>query len=123
MNISKLFSTARQIIENEKESLFTNFQKNNRPSGLEYIKNNCVDYLFEAIKDDVIAASESAKIIIKHINAEVIDYTDENSVKIASIRYNGVMSVDGEIEEIYEVWHFKYDGWNWKLAGIEQVKE
>lgn len=121
MKLANFFATARQIIENDKEALFTDFQKNNRPSGIGYIKNNCVDYMFEAIKEDVLAASESSKVIIKSVSAEVIDYTDDNGIKIASVRYIGVISVDGELDDINEVWHFKYDGWNWKLAGIEQV--
>lgn len=121
MKFSNIFASARQILENNKEEMFSEFQKNNRPSGLEYIKNHCVDYLFESIKDDVLAASESAKVIIKSITAEVVDYTNENGVKIASIHYNCVMSIDGEIEDINEVWHYKYNGWSWLLAGIEQI--
>ena len=121
MKFTNIFATARQIIENDKEELFTNFQKNNRPSGLDYIKKNCVDYFFDAIKDTVLSASESDKIVIKSISAEVIDYTDDNGVKIASIRYTCTMSINEEIEDFDEVWHFKYNGWSWLLAGIEQV--
>ena len=118
---SNIFSTARQVIENEKESLFINFQKNNRPSGLTYIKDHCVDYMFEAIKDDVFSAPESSKLIIKSISAEVIDYSDYDGVKLATIQYSSVLSIDGELEEVEEFWHFKYNGWSWLLAGIEQV--
>lgn len=121
MKLTNIFATPRQIIENDKESMFAKFQKNNRPSGIGYIKDNCVDYMFEAIKEDVLSTSEASKVIIKSVSAEVIDYNDENGVKIASIHYICTMVIDEEIEEIDEVWHFSYSGWNWKLAGIEQV--
>lgn len=121
MKFTNIFATARQILENDKEELFTNFQKNNRPSGFGYIQKHCEEYMFEAIKDDVLTASETSKLIIKSVSAEVIDYDDSNGTKVASVRYTAVIVVDGEAEDIDEAWHFKYDGWNWKLAGIEQM--
>lgn len=115
-----LFATAADVLENNKSKYFIDFQKNNRPSGLGYIERHCVDYFFEAIHEDVKAANEVSVIIVKSINATVIDVSQEGTHKVGTIRYNAVLSVDGEVETIDEFWHFVYDGWNWKLAGIEQ---
>lgn len=119
------FTTSRQLIEKEKETYFLEFQKNNRPSGLEYIKNNTLDYMFEAIKDDVLAANEHAFIVVKKIDAKIVDFDDTMgySNKVASVQYMATISTDGNMEDINEIWHFKYDGWHWKLAGIQQANQ
>jgi predicted lipid-binding transport protein (Tim44 family) len=116
-----MFATARQILEEEKESLFIKFQQNNRPSGLSYIKAHCVDYLFEAMKDNILANPEDDKVVVKSIEANIIDYDDSNGTKIASVHYTCVISTNGQEDDIDEFWHFKYTGWNWHLTGIEQV--
>ena len=118
-----IFASSNDVLENEKEDLFINFQKNNRPSGLSYIKDHTMDYLFEALKDDVLAANEETKIVIKSIEANVVDIEGKGSSKVGSVHYQAVILVDGIEEFIDEMWHFQYSGWNWKLAGIEQFAE
>lgn len=117
-----IFATAADVLENKKNEYFINFQKNNKPSGLNYIAMNCEDYFFDAIKEDVKIANEASSIVVKYIDAEVIDVTKEGTHKVGTIRYEAVLIVDGVVEEIDEFWHFVYDGWNWKLAGIEQIE-
>lgn len=116
-----MFQKAETKLQNNKETFFINFQKSNKPSNIDYIKANTVDYFFEAIQDDVLAGNDAARVVIKAIEAEVIDITDEGSKQVGSVHYQASISTDGNVEEINEVWHYVYTGGVWKLAGIEQV--
>lgn len=116
-----IFSSPAKLLENNKEKFFTEFQKMNRPSGLEYVREHTVDYLFDALKDMVLDSNEDSKIFVKSIEAEIVDLEGAGKGKIGSVHYQAIISVDGNEESIDEVWHFQYSGLNWKLAGIEQV--
>ena len=116
-----MFQKAETKLQNNKETFFINFQKSNKPSGIEYIKANTVDYLFESIQDDVLAGNDGARVVIKALEAEVIDIDDEGSKQVGSVHYQATIVTDGTSEEINEVWHYVYAGGVWKLAGIEQV--
>lgn len=117
-----LFSSPAELLDQNKAKFFTEFQKMNRPSGLEYVREHTVDYLFDALKDMVLESNEDSKIFVKSIESEIVDLEGAGKGKIGSVHYQAVISVDGVEEAINEVWHFVYSGFSWKLAGIEQVE-
>jgi hypothetical protein len=113
-----MFSSASEILERNKESIFTEFQNHNHKGGLPYIKKNCVDYFYDIIKDIVPDGIQTVKVL--SLEASVIDITSEGIGKVASVHYIARLSVNDEIEFVDEIWNFVYNGWNWKLAGMEQ---
>jgi hypothetical protein len=112
-------------LEDSKESMFLNFQKNNKPSGLSYIQSNCTEMMFSAIRDDVASGSDDHQVGVKSLECKVVDVTQEGSRLIGSVHYKGVLreTDGGETVEtpVNEVWNFVHDGNRWMLAGIEQV--
>ena len=115
--MTSIFANPSEILESNKEQMFVDFQKNNKPSGIGYIQKHSVPYFFEAIQDDILASMDDTKIVVKRLEAEVVDETGD----VASVHYAAEVVTNGESEFIDEVWHFKYTGWGWKLCGIEQI--
>jgi hypothetical protein len=118
--------TPEDEIRDGKEQFFINFQQNNRPSGLSYIRSNSDNVLFSAIEDTVTQSSDSRVIKVKRLEAELVDLTQDGSRYIASVRYNALVSEgepNGEMTDtdIKELWNFVYISGSWKLAGIDQL--
>lgn len=113
-------------IRDMKDQMFTNFQKNNKPSGLSYIQNNSTPMLFEAIRENIESGSESRVVTVRSLESRLEDITQDGSNYVASVSYKGtVIEKDAGQEAvetpINELWNYTYDGRNWKLAGIESL--
>lgn len=109
-----------------KENLFSNFQKNNKPSGLNYIQQNSEPMFFDAIRDMVMEGSDSRTITIRSLEAQLVDITQDGSRFIGSVVYKGTVvetEVGGEpvATNINEMWNFVYTNGGWKVAGIEPL--
>lgn len=111
-------------LRDDADTFFRNFQKNNRPSQLDWVRQNSDDGFFEAVKDMVVQSPENKEVTVLQLEHELVDLTQEGTKYIGSIRYQARVreTVNGQSEEtpIDEVWHFIYQG-KWRLAGIEQV--
>ena len=120
--LGNLFATSKDVLSNNKEEIFCNFQKNNKPSGLDFIRKSTTPMFFDVVKPMVLESNETDNITVKKIASCILDSYSEDigSDKIATVRYDAVVSRDNVDEEISELWHFVYNGWNWKLAGIQQ---
>lgn len=114
---SELASSAQQM--------FIDFQKNNCPSQIDEIEARSDPVFFEAIKDTVLEASDTKKVIVKSIETEVVNVAQENGQLVGSVRYRGVINEQNgqDINKITvdEVWHYVYRNNKWLLAGIEAV--
>lgn len=113
-------------LRDNKEQMFIDFQKNNKPSGLRYIQSNTTPMMYDAISQQVGEGSDSRTCTVNTLEARVEDITQEGSNYIATVSYRGVV-VEQEPGQkavstnIAENWHFKYINDSWKLAGIEEL--
>ena len=98
-----------------------NFQQYNRPSKIDYIRENTDEFLFNAIKDNVLSSNDNRTVVVKNLEAELVDFSKEGSFEIASVHYTGEVLDDNELSNINEIWNFKYLNNTWKLVGISQV--
>lgn len=112
-------------LRDDAEKMFMNFQKNNRPSQVEYIRQNSTPLFFDAVKDTVMDSSEDKVVSINTLEHEVVDVTQSGTKYIASIRYRSLINEnDGGADtetNVDEVWHYVYENKRWLVAGIEQV--
>ena len=117
--------TPEDEIRDMKEQFFINFQKNNRPSGLEQIRSNSTTVFYEAVEDMVRGQSESRVVKVRQIESELVDVTQDGSRYVASVRYHAVVEEgdNGAVQssDIKELWNFVYEHGAWKLAGIDQL--
>lgn len=117
--------TPEDEIRDMKENFFIQFQQNNRPSGLNHIRQNSTPVFYNAVEDMVREQSDTRSVKVRQIEAELVDLTQEGSRYIASVRYHAVVA-EGEgsnlqDSEVKELWNFVYEGNAWKLAGIDQL--
>lgn len=110
-------------LRDDKETFFLNFQKNNRPSKIDWIRNNTEDLFFDAVKDMVMESDDGRSVMVKKLEAQVVDITAEGSGYVASIYYQGLVYDNNEPTDIDEIWHFVYRNNQWRLAGIEQKND
>lgn len=117
--------TPEDEIRDQKESFFVDFQQNNRPSGLDHIRQNSTSVFFNAVEDMVRDQSETRTVKVRQLEAELVDLTQEGSRYIASVRYNAVVSEgeSGSMQDtnLKEMWNFVYENNHWKIAGIDQL--
>lgn len=59
---------------------------------------------------------------VRELQAELLDFTNQAGTLIASVRFNGLISEDGEQTSLDEIWHFrKFKSSNqWIVGGIQQ---
>lgn len=117
--------TPEDEIRDMKEDFFVQFQQNNRPSGLDHIRQNSTPVFYNAVEDMVREQSDSRTVKVRQLEAELVDLTQEGSRYIASVRYHAVVAegVNGNTQdsEVKELWNFVYENNRWKLAGIDQL--
>jgi hypothetical protein len=116
--------SAETQLRDIKEKFFTDFQKNNRPSGLSFIRANTTDALYEPLEDLVKQTDENRVIKVKNLEAKLENIEKEGSRYVATVSYKAKVleGVEGSLEEttIDEFWNFIYVNGSWKLNGIEQ---
>lgn len=117
--------TPEDEIRDQKENFFTQFQQNNRPSGIDHIRQNSTPVFYDAVEDMVRGQSETRTVKVRKLEAELVDLTQEGSRYIASVRYNAVVSEgeSGNMQDtnLKEMWNFVYENNRWKIAGIDQL--
>jgi hypothetical protein len=109
-----------------KENFFANFQKNNKPSGMNFIQSNSEPMFFDAIRDTVLESSDTRTITIRSLEAKVVDITQDGSRFIGSVTYKGTVvekeaNYEPVVTDVNEMWNFVYTDGGWKLAGLEQL--
>jgi hypothetical protein len=117
--------TPEDEIRDMKEEFFIQFQQNNRPSGLDYIRQNSTSLFYNAVEDMVRNQSDTRSVKVRQLEAELVDLTQEGSRYIASVRYHAIVvevtNDNIQNSEVKELWNFVYENNRWKLAGIEQL--
>lgn len=117
--------TPEDEIRDMKENFFVQFQQNNRPSGLNHIRQNSTPVFYNAVEDMVREQSDTRSVKVRQLEAELVDLTQDGSRYIASVRYHAVVAEgdNGNMQdsEVKELWNFVYENNTWKLAGIDQL--
>lgn len=108
-------------LSRQMDDFFVNFQNNNRPSQLEWIRSNTTPLMFNAVRDMVEGSDDNRKVIVRSMSSEMVDVTATNGTYEGSVRYRATIEDDGETQQVDEVWNFLYDNGRWKLNGIDQV--
>lgn len=126
-NPSPVFNTKtpEDEIRDMKEDFFVQFQQNNRPSGLDSIRQQSTPVFFNAVEDFVREQDENRTVKVRQLDAQLVDLVQEGSRYIASVRYHAVVAegTSGNMQdnEVKELWNFVYENNRWKLAGIDQL--
>lgn len=117
--------TPEDEIRDMKENFFVQFQQNNRPSGLNHIRQNSTPVFYNAVEDMVREQSDTRSVKVRQLEAELVDLTQDGSRYVASVRYHAVVAEgdNGNMQdsEVKELWNFVYENNTWKLAGIDQL--
>ena len=105
------------------KATFMHLQSMNNPDNVEEVRKYLTPEMFEQLKADISANSETAE--FPQLDAEVIDAAEENGQIIASVRFSGMVSesVNAPTVPFAETWHYvKSDatGQKWVVAGIQQ---
>lgn len=118
-NITGLNVTPKDILEETKERLFSDFQLNNRPSGKHYIISNTTSLMYNSIRRELEKESEDKDVYIKRLEANLISVWQEGHYWIGSVEYSATIVEDTKPEVIHQIWNFEFINNKWKLAGIE----
>lgn len=113
--------TLKEKILDDKDKFFMEFQKNNKPSKIDFIMSKTDPLMQDAISENVLSSDEYRTISVMQLESELVNITKEGTTDIATVLYRGIVKENDDETQINEMWHFKYIDNEWKLAGIEQV--
>ena len=79
--------------------------------------------MFIALTHELRARAGQSKTEVVAVDAELLGIESTADVHIASVKFDGTLRVDGEIERVSEVWNLSKSvvGGGWVLAGIQQL--
>lgn len=79
--------------------------------------------MFIALTHELRARAGRSKTEIVSIDAELLGIESSADEHIASVKFDGTLRVDGEVERVSEVWNLSKSvrGGGWVLAGIQQL--
>jgi predicted lipid-binding transport protein (Tim44 family) len=79
--------------------------------------------MFIALTHELRARAGQSRTEVVSMDAELLGIESTASEHIASVKFDGTLRVDGEIERVSEVWNLSkpVSGGGWLLAGIQQL--
>jgi predicted lipid-binding transport protein (Tim44 family) len=79
--------------------------------------------MFIALTHELRARAGQSKTEVVSMDAELLGIESTAAEHIASVKFDGTLRVDGEIERVSEVWNLSkpVSGGGWLLAGIQQL--
>jgi predicted lipid-binding transport protein (Tim44 family) len=116
------FDTA-QFLAHAKEH-FARLQRAWTSGNLDEIAEFTTQDLFVALTHELRARPAPAKIEVASLDAELLGIESTADEHVASVKFDGTLRVDGEIERVTEVWNLTKPAsgrGGWVLAGIQQV--
>jgi hypothetical protein len=123
--LKKTIGTHKTELTDIMEDFFVDFQNSNRPSGLQFIKDNTTNLMFNAVKSSIMAEPESREVRIDSLTSELIEFVDEGSSTFGSVKFTAKMyeTFNGAETNVScnEIWNFKYTDGKWLLAGIDKI--
>ena len=112
-------------IASEANGIFTRFNKNFRPSQIDYISENSTENFFNSVKDNIVTESDFKEITFKSVKSEVDTVIRENEQFIASVRFTALkeVAVDNEVKEAQtvELWKMNFNGTKWIVSEIKEL--
>lgn len=81
------------------------------------------DEMFIALTHELRARAGETKTEVVAVDAELLGIESNAEEYVASVKFNGTVRVDGDIERVSEVWNLTKPvrGGGWVLAGIQQL--
>jgi predicted lipid-binding transport protein (Tim44 family) len=116
------FDTA-QFLSHAKDN-FVRLQHSWDSSNLDEIADFTTNEMFIALTHELRARAGQSKTEVVAIDAELLGIESNADEHVASVKFDGTLRVDGEIERVSEVWNLvKPSGGRggWLLAGIQQM--
>lgn len=104
---------------------FMHLQTMNSPDNIDELRKYLTPDLFEAIRADVAANTETAE--FPSLQAEVVETATEGNQHVATVRFYGMVSesVNAPEQPFEELWHFVKPtapgSLKWLVAGIQQL--
>lgn len=104
---------------------FMHLQTMNSPDNVDELRKYLTPELFEAIRADVVANTDTAE--FPSLQAEVVETATEGNQHIATVRFHGMVSesVNAPEQPFEELWHFVKPAapgsLKWLVAGIQQL--
>jgi predicted lipid-binding transport protein (Tim44 family) len=90
---------------------------------LDELSDFTTNEMFIALTHELRARAGHSKTEVVSIDAELLGIESTADEHVASVKFDGTLRVDGEIERVSEVWNLSKPvrGGGWVLAGIQQL--
>jgi predicted lipid-binding transport protein (Tim44 family) len=108
------------------KAIFIRMQAANDAGNLDDLRQFTTPEMFAQVKLDLMDRGSATQTTdVRHVDAKVLDVSEENGQQIVSVRYSGklVEEAGGQEALFDEVWHLVKapQGDGWLIAGIEQM--
>jgi predicted lipid-binding transport protein (Tim44 family) len=116
------FDTA-QFLAHAKEN-FTRLQSAWDTSNLDEIAEFTTNDMFIALTHELRSRAGQSKTEVVAVDAELLGIESSADEFVASVKFDGTLRIDGEIERVSEVWNLVKPAngrGGWLLAGIQQL--
>jgi predicted lipid-binding transport protein (Tim44 family) len=103
---------------------FTRLQQAWDQSNLDEIGDFTTNEMFVALTHELRARAGQSKTEVVALDAELLGIESNADEHVASVKFDGTLRVDGEIERVSEVWNLAkpaHGRGGWLLAGIQQI--
>jgi predicted lipid-binding transport protein (Tim44 family) len=105
------------------KSHYTKLQQAWDTGNLDELSEFTTNEMFIALTHELRARAGHSKTEVVALDAEMLGIETSADEHIASVKFDGTLRVDGEIERVSEVWNLSKPvrGGGWLLAGIQQL--
>jgi predicted lipid-binding transport protein (Tim44 family) len=105
------------------KSHYAKLQQSWDTGNLDELSEFTTNEMFIALTHELRARAGQSKTEVVSIDAELLGIESTADEHVASVKFDGTLRVDGEIERVSEVWNLSkpVSGGGWVLAGIQQL--
>jgi predicted lipid-binding transport protein (Tim44 family) len=105
------------------KSHYTKLQQAWDTGNLDELSEFTTNEMFIALTHELRARAGHSKTEVVSLDAEMLGIETSADEHVASVKFDGTLRVDGEIERVSEVWNLSKPvrGGGWLLAGIQQL--
>jgi predicted lipid-binding transport protein (Tim44 family) len=105
------------------KSHYVKLQQSWDTGNLDELAEFTTNEMFIALTHELRARAGQSKTEVVSMDAELLGIESTADEHVASVKFDGTLRVDGEIERVSEVWNLSkpVSGGGWLLAGIQQL--
>jgi predicted lipid-binding transport protein (Tim44 family) len=105
------------------KSHYAKLQQSWDTGNLDELSEFTTNEMFIALTHELRARAGHSKTEVVSLDAELLGIESSADEHIASVKFDGTLRVDGQIERVSEVWNLSKPvrGGGWVLAGIQQL--